>query len=131
MKLKQAREESGKSQMTVAFENGLAMSSYRKIETGGTRRPHITNVYGIAASVGMDPHEIDEFVETLAEYETAKAGLSLAQQDSANVEHFYFPARFQAALEREVERRMEVLASQNMNDVQVAAQGGDGVVTQT
>ena len=113
MKLKQAREESGKSQQTVAVENGLAMSSYWKIERGGTRRPTITNVYGIAASIGADPHDIDEFVETLAEYETAKAGASLSQQSGVEKEHFYSPARFQVAVKHEVERRMVALTQQS------------------
>lgn len=122
MKLKQVREDCGKSQQIVATENGMAVSSYRKIESGGTRRPHITNVYGISASIGADPHDIDEFVETLAEYETAKAGASLVQQGNAEMGHFYSPARFQAAFECEVERRMMALASQSMNDERTSSQ---------
>lgn len=121
MKLKQAREATGRSQQVVATENGMAVSSYRKIESGGTRRPHITNVYGIASSIGADPHDIDEFVETLAEYETAKAGASLAQQSNVETGHFYNPARFKAAFEREVERRVMALASQS-NEVRVTSQ---------
>lgn len=127
MKLKQVRESSGKSQQVVATENGMALSSYRKIESGGTRRPHITNVYGIASSIGADPHTVDEFVETLAEYEVAKAGLSTVQQSNVETGHYYSPARFKAAFEREVNRRMGALAAQ-ANDEQVAAQSSDEVV---
>lgn len=126
MKLKQAREESGKSQMTVAVETGLAITSYRSIEYGQTRRPTITNVYGIAASIGADPHDIDEFVETLTEYEVAKANFPVAQQ-SGEAERYYNPARFQAAFRHEVDRRMEVLAGQSMGGERTAAQSNESV----
>lgn len=111
MKLKEVRERSGKSQQVVAVENGLAVSGYRRIESGDVQKPGITSVYGISRSIGADPHDIDEFAATLNEYATA-IGFSdrdpVTAQQGGGVEHFYSKQRFQAAVRTEVERRFTV-----------------------
>lgn len=113
MRLKQARRISGKSQQEVAVENGLAVSGYRRIESGDVQRPGITNVYGIARSIGADPHDIDEFAATLNEYATA-IGLTATAHQDGKAEHFYSKERFQEAVEREAERHM--IAQQRIDE---------------
>lgn len=120
MRLKQARRVSGKSQQEVAVENDLAVSGYRRIESGDVQKPGITSVYGIARSIGVDPHDIDEFATTLNEYATAISLTATVQQQSSGVERFYSRERFEVAVEREVERRL-ALASQS-NEVRVTSQ---------
>lgn len=82
MKLRQARDGSGKTQQQVATEAGMAVSSYRKLEAGGVRRPAATSIRGVSRSVGVDPHDIDEFAEVLAGYE-AMTGVQVAYQTAA------------------------------------------------
>ena len=85
MKLRKERDGSGKTQQQVATEAGMAVSSYRKLEAGGVRRPAATTIQGVSRSVGVDPHDIDEFREVLAGYEVV-TGNQVAYQTAALVE---------------------------------------------
>ncbi len=82
VKLRKARLNAGKTQQQVATEADMAVSGYRKLEAGGVRRPAATTVRGVSRSVGVDPHEIDEFREVLAGYE-AMTGIQVAYQTAA------------------------------------------------
>ncbi len=69
MRLRQARKSADKTQQEVATQIGKSIAGYRKIEDGNVRRPGAVMIHAISRSVGVDPHQIDEFREALAEYE--------------------------------------------------------------
>lgn len=82
MKLRQARVSAEKSQQMVATEAGMSINGYRKLEAGGVRRPAATTIHGVSRSLGVDPHEVDEFREVLAGYEVV-SGTQVAHQTAA------------------------------------------------
>lgn len=63
----------------------MSINGYRKLEAGGVRRPAATTIQGVVLSVGVDPHEIDEFSEVLAGYEGV-SGTQVAYQTAALAE---------------------------------------------
>lgn len=60
----------------------MSINGYRKLEAGGVRRPAAMTIQGVSRSLGVDPHEIDEFREVLAGYEVV-SGTQVAHQTTA------------------------------------------------
>ena len=82
VKLRKARDGSGKTQQQVATEADMAVSGYRKLEAGGVRLPAAATIRGVSRSLGVDPRDIDEFREVLAGYEVV-SGTQVAHQTAA------------------------------------------------
>lgn len=59
--LKEAREHAGLTQEAAAHEAGLALRTYRRVETGKVGDPAYSTVVAICRTVGICPEEIKEF----------------------------------------------------------------------
>ena len=63
MTLKEAREHAGLTQEAAAHEAGLAVRTYRRVETRKVTDPAYSTVVAICRTVGVDPEEVEEFVQ--------------------------------------------------------------------
>lgn len=61
MTLKEAREGADLTQEAAAHEAGLALRTYRRVETGKVSDPAYSTVAAICCTVGVDPGEVEEF----------------------------------------------------------------------
>jgi transcriptional regulator with XRE-family HTH domain len=61
--IRSARESAGLSQEQVAFDSGVSVRHYQKIEAGDTANPKLENLYGIAAALGLPLSELVERAE--------------------------------------------------------------------
>lgn len=62
--LKEAREHAGLTQEAAAHEAGLALRTYRRVETGKVADPAYSTVAAICRTVGHKPEDIEEFART-------------------------------------------------------------------
>ena len=61
MQLRQAREEKGMSQEDLARQSGVSLETVRLIESGEAQDPERSAVHALAAAMGINPPEIEEF----------------------------------------------------------------------
>lgn len=61
MTLKEPRVFPGLTQEAAAHEAGLALRTYRRVETGKVADPAYSTVAAICRVVGVEPGEVEEF----------------------------------------------------------------------
>lgn len=125
--LREARRAANLSQRDTAVRAGMSVGGYRKLEQGERGQPHYETALNIARALGVDPSEVEELAPTIKEAE-------------AVADRLYEDRQFKRAVAREVKEQLSQMAmaqqrmilqvaSQSINDVQVAAQGGDEEIT--